>query len=233
MSDHTELMKQCEAELKNIGVAQRGGKKYMMVKDRMTFFRQAYGLEYGVITQRLHSDEKSVCVQAQIIDPGGRIVGSGLAEEQRGSGVNKASALENCESSAIGRALASLGLHGGEYPTADEIESDKRSSEIIDGRKKEWVPEHRPKSAADIDVTGPGIVSDEIPFDKKEERVDWESWVNKAIAGMTKHKHTAEHMNWSKANQQYLKRLEKDNADLHQELLDAYLQTKSELENKR
>ena len=133
MADHMELMKQCEIQLQKVGVNQKGGKKYMMVKDRMTFFRQAYGLEYGVSTELLHSDGKSVCVKAQVIDQNGRVVGSGMAEEQRGSSnVNKASALENCESSAIGRALASLGLHGGEYPTLDEIESDRRSSTIID-----------------------------------------------------------------------------------------------------
>lgn len=50
------------------------------------------------------------------------IYGSGLAEEYRNDGnVNATSAVENAESSAIGRALASLGLHGGEYPTADEM----------------------------------------------------------------------------------------------------------------
>ena len=43
-------------------------------------------------------------------------VGAGMAEEIRGQGmVNTTSALENAETSAIGRALASLGLAGGEY----------------------------------------------------------------------------------------------------------------------
>jgi len=134
-NSHIKLMHDCDKQLTKVGVAQKGGKKYMMVKDRMTLFRQCYGLTYGITTALLHSDENTVCVHAQVIDKEGNIVGSGLAEEQRGGNhVNKASALENCESSAVGRALASLGLHGGEYPTLDEMESDKRSRKIIDER---------------------------------------------------------------------------------------------------
>ena len=124
---------------------------------------------------------------------------------------------------------AALGIAGEEDDDGQRATPPKE----LPKPKKEWVPEHRPKSAADIDVTRPKIVSDEIPFDKKDGHRDWESWVNKAIAGMTKHKHTAEHMNWSKTNYQYLRSLEKENSDLHKKLLDAYLQTKSELENKR
>jgi hypothetical protein len=62
----------------------------------------------------------------------GTIVGSGMAEEIRGQGnVNKTSALENCETSAIGRALASLGLAGGEYASVDEIDAAHRKEETI------------------------------------------------------------------------------------------------------
>ena len=37
--------------------------------------------------------------------------------------VNKTSALENCETSAIGRALANLGIHGGEFASAFEFDN--------------------------------------------------------------------------------------------------------------
>ena len=47
---------------------------------------------------------------------------NGIAEEDRRFGmVNKTSAAENCETSAIGRALSNLGLQGGEYPSGDEL----------------------------------------------------------------------------------------------------------------
>ena len=51
-----------------------------------------------------------------------KVIGSGHAEELRGStNVNKTSALENCETGAIGRALASIGLSGSEYASANEM----------------------------------------------------------------------------------------------------------------
>lgn len=54
---------------------------------------------------------------------------TGLAEERVGSSpVNKTSALENCETSAIGRALANLGLSAkGSRPSRQEMEKADRA----------------------------------------------------------------------------------------------------------
>lgn len=50
------------------------------------------------------------------------LYGTGHAEEDRTKGmINKTSALENAETSAIGRALASIGLGGEEFASADEL----------------------------------------------------------------------------------------------------------------
>jgi hypothetical protein len=38
-----------------------------------------------------------------------------------GAGANRTSALENCETSAIGRALANMGLHGNKRPSKEEM----------------------------------------------------------------------------------------------------------------
>jgi len=55
-----------------------------------------------------------------------------MAEEIRGQGlVNTTSALENAETSAIGRALASLGLAGGEYASANEMDAVVRKTDVI------------------------------------------------------------------------------------------------------
>ena len=49
---------------------------------------------------------------------------TGMAEEDRTKGqINKTSALENCETSSIGRALAAAGLGGEEYASANEVEN--------------------------------------------------------------------------------------------------------------
>lgn len=109
------------------GVMQRGGKKYTMVQDRVLAWRQTYGLEHGVEAEVIRDDGQIVQVRCQIRDADGKVIGTGHAEEVRGSSnVNKTSALENCETSALGRALASIGLHGGEYASANELDKVER-----------------------------------------------------------------------------------------------------------
>lgn len=100
----------------------KSGNKYLQVSKRMEIFREIFGLDYGIETNILVNDGKTVVVQAKI-SLNDKILGTGLAEEIRGRGfVNETSAVENCETSAIGRALASLGIHGGEYASINEIE---------------------------------------------------------------------------------------------------------------
>lgn len=121
------------AELnKSHGVKQRGGKQYTEVAKRVEAFRMTFGGEYGIDTDVLHNDGKTVVVKATVRDQNGFVVGSGLAEEIRGSShITKTSAIEVCETSAIGRALASLGLHGGQYASSNEIEGVKRKEDAI------------------------------------------------------------------------------------------------------
>ena len=67
-----------------------------------------------------------------IKDKDGFIVASGIAEEIRGSSnVNKTSAVENCHTSAAGRALAMLGLSGGEFASANEMEAVGRKEQAL------------------------------------------------------------------------------------------------------
>lgn len=119
------------AELnKSHGVTQRGGKQYTEVAKRVEAFRMTFGGEYGIDTDVMHNDGKTVIVKATIKDKDGFVVGSGLAEEIRGSSnITKTSAVEVCETSAIGRALASMGLHGGQYASANEMEGVARKQQ--------------------------------------------------------------------------------------------------------
>lgn len=138
MSKLIDAMKQVNDLNKTHGVAQRGGKKYTEVFVRVEAFRQAFGTDLGVDTQILVDDGKRVVVKATILSKEGFTVGSGLAEEIRGQGnVNKTSALENAETSAIGRALASLGLHGGSYASANEIEAVQRKEKALEQPRPE------------------------------------------------------------------------------------------------
>ena len=232
MGEHTDLMRRCEQQLEDVGVNQRGGKKYMMVRDRVVLFRETYGLAYGVTTTLLHACDERVRVQAQVTDEQGRVIGSGLAEEQRGgSGVNKASAVENAETSAIGRALASLGLHGGEYPTLDEIASDERSRAAIDSNAPKYRVQEPPLPA---EVAGPAEIYDDIPLDPSPDdaRPDWAAWVDDQVAGMEKHKNMAEHKLWSSTVRDHRERLEQEQPGEHARLLQCYTARKLKLENK-
>jgi hypothetical protein len=126
---------------KSHGVAQRGGKKYTQVVHRMEAFRTVFGTDMGVDTQIMVDDGQRVVIKATITDSNGICIGSGMAEEIRGQGnVNKTSALENCETSAIGRALACIGLAGGEYASANEMAAVPRKEEALKSSNQGGAP---------------------------------------------------------------------------------------------
>src|SRR5690242_880871 len=88
------------------------GKEYETVASRVQRFREAHP-ELGLTTEVLDRDDSQVVVKATITSPDGFLLATGHAEEQRqASQINRTSALENAETSAIGRALASYGFGG-------------------------------------------------------------------------------------------------------------------------
>ena len=108
--------------MKDTGIVNIHGKEYKTVAKRVDEFRKDHKTDMSIITSIIVADEKTVVMKAEISDKEGRIIATGFAEEKRdASTINKTSALENCETSAIGRALANFGLGGGEYASADEV----------------------------------------------------------------------------------------------------------------
>lgn len=103
------------------GIVNIHGKQYQTVAYRVGKFREA-NPTFTLTTEIIHRDAEMVVMKATILDDKGRIIATGHSEERRGaSTINKTSALENAETSAIGRALATFGLGGTEFATADEV----------------------------------------------------------------------------------------------------------------
>ena len=135
--DHGQVMGKISGLLESGNATEIKGKKYLTVVQRNNLFRENYGLSLGIVTELLHSDEKSVCMVASIKDLDGNVIGTGHAEEFRGFGnINRTSAIENCETSAIGRALANIGLSGSEYASANELEGVKNKEEALESQAK-------------------------------------------------------------------------------------------------
>ena len=86
------------------------GKKYSLVNDRVKAFRQL--IPEGAITTEILSMEAGVVViKATITDETGKVLAVGHSYEKESNGmINKTSYIENCETSAIGRALGFLGI---------------------------------------------------------------------------------------------------------------------------
>jgi len=107
----------------NTGIVNIRGKEYMTVALRVQNFREVHP-DWSIVTQIVHRDENEVVMVAAILDEQNRIIATGHAEEKRkASQINSTSALENCETSAIGRCLASAGFGGSEFASANEVQN--------------------------------------------------------------------------------------------------------------
>jgi len=110
-----------EKENKKTGTVEE--RTYETVAERLRRFREKYPVSSGwSLTADAEYDGKVVRFKAYIKDPDRRTVATGHAEETRGDGyINVASAVENCETSALGRVLFAAGFGGGEFCSADEL----------------------------------------------------------------------------------------------------------------
>lgn len=101
------------------------GKEYVEVNQRVIAFRNLSEYKgFSLETEILHLDSDSCVVRATIRNAEGSVVAQGMAQEDKSSSrINQTSYVENCETSAVGRALGFLGI-GIEtsIATADEVD---------------------------------------------------------------------------------------------------------------
>lgn len=86
------------------------GKDYAEVNQRIKVFRMLY--PKGTIETEMLSNENGVVVfKANVYDESGYLLATGTAYEKEDSSfINKTSYIENCETSAVGRALGMCGI---------------------------------------------------------------------------------------------------------------------------
>lgn len=120
---------------KGIAYTDVRGKNYAEVAQRVQAFRKI--LPDGFITTEMISNENGIVTMkacAGYYDSGRAVVlATGFAfERQDASNINKTSYIENCETSAVGRALGFIGL-GSEksIASAEEVDNAIRTQEAI------------------------------------------------------------------------------------------------------
>lgn len=86
------------------------GKEYAMVNERVKAFRLLYP-EGSIETTLLSCENGVAIVKAEVRNEFGTVLGTGTAYEKESSSfINKTSYIENCETSAVGRALGFAGI---------------------------------------------------------------------------------------------------------------------------
>lgn len=127
-------------------------KDYAMVPERVTAFRKLY--PEGFIRTEIISHDGNVVLMNAVAgyykDTGEMVIlGSGFAQEVKGQGlVNGTSYIENCETSAVGRALGflGLGLNGGGICSAEEL-----ANAITAQRQMQDMPKPTPATVEKVD----------------------------------------------------------------------------------
>lgn len=129
-------LKRINEALKTVDVK---GKDYVEVNKRVMAFRE---LEpNGSITTDIISLENGVVVMKTTVTSGsGQILGTGFAYEKESSSfINKTSYIENCETSAVGRALGFCGIGvDSSIASAEEVQNAIKQQEDLatDAEKK-------------------------------------------------------------------------------------------------
>ena len=86
------------------------GKQYVEVKERIKYFREIHK-DWGLTSEILDLSDERCVIKSTITNAEDRVIATGIAYETKGSSyINKTSFIENCETSAWGRALANLGI---------------------------------------------------------------------------------------------------------------------------
>ena len=124
------------------------GKNYVEVNERLKYFREHFK-GYSLLSEIVELSEERIVIKARILSPDLIEVANGLAYELAGSSfINKTSYIENCETSAWGRALANFGIGlDNSVASADEV---SQAIELQDMEKTALLQISQAKSKAEL-----------------------------------------------------------------------------------
>lgn len=114
-----EDLKRANEVLKTIDVK---GKNYVQVNERVKALRMICP-NASINTEIVSMEDGIVTMKATVSDEDGKVLGTGFAQEKETSSyINKTSYIENCETSAVGRALGFAGIGiDGSMASAEEV----------------------------------------------------------------------------------------------------------------
>ena len=118
------------------------GKPYVMANERIKYFRENY--PNGAILTDLISDVDGKCIFKAEIIVDDKCVATGYAYENENSTfINKTSYIENCETSAVGRALGIFGIGiDDSVASFEEVANAISNQSEVKKTVKEWSKEY-------------------------------------------------------------------------------------------
>lgn len=162
-----EELQRANAQIRTTNIK---GKEYAEVNQRIKAFRMLY--PEGTIETTLLSDENGVCIMSARVgyydkETGAfRILGTGTAyEKETSSYINKTSYIENCETSAVGRALGMAGFG---------IDTSVASYEEVSNAIAQQEADKQPKKAKGHNSTTETVEARETA----SERITEKEWKN-------------------------------------------------------
>ena len=190
------------------------GKEYYTVVERLKMLKNDFKIDYSLTTDLLKCDDKVVVMKATLKI--GDNVYTGHAMEKFGSSkINTSSALENAETSAIGRCLRSASYFGSEFCSANELENALVQQDEITPEQENKILKGELKEARDkADAEHP--LANTIKKTMETKTIDDSA----DVINFGKHKGSK----WSDIDEGYLKWVAKNNSkygDIAQKHLDA------------
>ena len=118
-----------KTKLKTVNIK---GRQYVEVNERIIYFRDTFK-GWAMTSDIIELDDTRCVMKASIFDENDRLIASGTAYEKESSSfINKTSFIENCETSAWGRALGNLGIGiDNSIGSADEVKNAIKNSDKV------------------------------------------------------------------------------------------------------